>query len=77
VVPKGAGVERIAAILKGRGVIDDPRLFPHRGAPDGDAGALRAGEYAFPAGASANRAMEILASGQVVQHLLTIPRAGR
>lgn len=73
IVPKGAGVERIAAILKDGGVIDDPRLFRIGVRLMGMQGALRAGEYTFPAGTSANRAMEILASGQVVQHLLTIP----
>jgi UPF0755 protein len=73
VVPKGAGVERIAAILQEGGVIGDPRLFRFGVRLIGMQGGLRAGEYAFPAGVSAKGAMDILASGQVVQHLLTVP----
>ncbi len=73
VVPKGAGVDRIAAILHDGGVIDDPRLFRVGVRLMGMQGRLRAGEYAFPVAASAARAMEILASGAVVQHRLTIP----
>jgi UPF0755 protein len=35
--------------------------------------ALRAGEYRFPAGASALQTLDILTSGQTVRHRLTIP----
>ncbi len=72
-VPKGAGTERIAAILHAGGVIGDPRLFRVGVRLMGMQGALRAGEYVFPAGVSAKGAMDILATGAVVQHLLTVP----
>lgn len=73
VVPKGAGVDRIARILSEAGAIGDPRLFRIGVRLSGRQAGLRAGEYAFPPGVSMQGIVEILASGAVVQHRLTIP----
>lgn len=73
VVPKGAGVERIATLLRDAGVIADPLIFRFGVRISGAQTALKAGEYAFPAAASGETAMNVLMSGKVVQHQLTIP----
>jgi len=73
VVPRGAGVERIAHLLAEAGAIDDPRLFRVGVRLLGRQAALRAGEYALPAAVSMHGIVEMLSSGSVVQHRLTIP----
>ena len=73
VVPKGAGVERIAALLAEADVIENPWVFRFGVRISGAQALLKAGEYAFPAAASAEDAMAVLMSGKVVQHQLTIP----
>lgn len=73
VVPKGAGVERIAVLLHDAGVIADPLVFRFGVRISGAQAGLKAGEYAFPAAASAEDAMTVLLSGKVVQHQFTIP----
>ena len=73
VVPKGAGVERIAALLHDAGVIGNPLIFRFGVRLSGAQASLKAGEYAFPPAASAEDAMRLLMSGKVVQHQLTIP----
>ncbi|MGE4527726.1 MAG: endolytic transglycosylase MltG [Rhodospirillaceae bacterium] len=73
VVPKGAGVERIAHMLAEAGTIDDPRLFRIGVRLSGRQAALRAGEYAFPPGVSMQGILDMLAAGAVVQRRLTIP----
>ena len=72
VIPRGASAGTIAERLAAAGVIGSERLFLFglaldRGAP------LRAGEYAFPAGASIRQAIAVLRTGRPVQRRLTIP----
>jgi UPF0755 protein len=72
VIPRGASSGTIAERLAAAGVVGSERLFMlglavDQGAP------LRAGEYAFPAGASIRQAIAILRSGRTVQRRLTIP----
>jgi len=72
VIPRGASAGVIAERLAAAGVIQSERLFliglaVAPGAP------LRAGEYAFPAGATVRQAIAILRSGRTVQRRLTIP----
>ncbi|MGO8866981.1 MAG: endolytic transglycosylase MltG [Alphaproteobacteria bacterium] len=72
VIPKGLSVDGIGRRLAEGGVIRDPRIFTigvhllrnHR--------ALRAGEYEFPAHASAEAAMEVLIYAKPVVRRLTI-----
>lgn len=73
VIPSGSGVEGIASSLQGRGVISNTWLFIAAAQLSGDSARLKAGEYAFRAGASMRAVMATIVSGQVVQHSITIP----
>lgn len=73
VVPRGAGIDAIARVLKSGGVIDDELIFGIGARTLGREKPLLAGEYEFPKGASAREAMEILQSGKTVVRRLTIP----
>jgi peptidoglycan lytic transglycosylase G len=55
-----------------RGARRDPASVELQGRRRGRAGALKAGEYEFPAAASAAEIIEIIASGKTVKHRLTI-----
>ncbi len=72
VVPKGAGVGAIAALLEREGVIDQPLVFQIGVRLWGRDRSLRAGEYAFPVGVSPRAAMRILIEGKSIQHQVTI-----
>lgn len=72
-LPRGEGLEEIALRLAAAGVIRNPRVFVLGVRLAGAGRALKAGEYAFPAGASARRVMEILLSGRTVARRLTVP----
>lgn len=71
VIPKGATTERIAELLTDAGAIADPLVF--RAAVRLTEARLKAGEFAFPAGASMADTLAIVESGKVVQHFITIP----
>ena len=73
IIPSGSGVEGIASTLQGRGVISNSWLFIAAAQLSGDSARLKAGEFAFRAGASMRSVMATIISGQVVQHTLTIP----
>jgi UPF0755 protein len=73
VVPRGASVRSIAALLEAEGVIDDARVFSLGVRALGGERPLVAGEFAFPAGVSARGAMALLQSGKIVSRRLTIP----
>ena len=73
VVPRGAGLAAIADDLAAAGVVGDARAFALGVRLFGDARALQAGEYAFAAGSSMKDAAELLASGHIVVHRLTVP----
>jgi len=72
VIPPHTGVAGVAALLSDAGVIRHRLSFEVGAAVSGYSGALQAGEYEFPAGASPLEAIEILASGRTVKHRLTI-----
>ena len=72
VIPKGAGVERIAAMLHASGVVGDRFLFAAGARLTGRGRAMRAGEYRFLAGISIDRAIALLASGETVKRRLTV-----
>ncbi len=73
VIPKGTGVSRIAQLLAEEGVIEPDWLFKIAVKLLGQDQALKAGEYAFPAGISMQGAMEIVVAGIVVVHKVTVP----
>ena len=72
VVSRGR-LEEIAAGLAKDGVVAQPLLFRVLAAATGREGALHAGEFRFPAGASIRQVLAILRTGRRVQHRLTIP----
>ena len=73
VIPKGAGLSRIAQILHDAGVITEDWLFKIGVKVKGQDQALKAGEYAIPAGSSMQQVMELLVSGLTVVHKVTVP----
>lgn len=73
VVPRSSGIEQIALVLDEGGVIDQPILFAIAAALTGRSGALKAGEYAFPAGISMDAVMRQMAQGRTVVRKLTVP----
>jgi UPF0755 protein len=72
VIAKGLGVEGIGRRLAEGGVIRDPRVFAIGVHLFRNRHALRAGEYEFPAHASAEQAMEVLIYAKPVVRRLTI-----
>ncbi len=73
VIPPHTGIAGISELLAGEGVIEHPLTFKFATEVTGRGGALKAGEYEFPASASAVQVIEIIASGKTVKHRLTIP----
>lgn len=71
VVPRGAGAMAIARQLEGAGVVGSAHVFA-LGARLVDGGALKAGEYTFPAAVSARGAVALLRSGRTVVRRLTV-----
>jgi UPF0755 protein len=72
VVPKGAGVQSIAALLAERGVIDSAYLFMAGARAENLTSRLRAGEFAFTAQMSARDVARHLAFGQPVMRRITV-----
>jgi UPF0755 protein len=73
VITRHTGLSEIASLLAEKGVIRHRRSFELGATLLGRSSALMAGEYEFPAGTSPLQAMDIIASGKVVKHRLTIP----
>ena len=73
VVPIHTGIAGIAALLADGGVIRHPIAFELVARLSGRGTGLKAGEYEFPAAASALQALDILAGGKTVKRRLTIP----
>ena len=73
VIPNGAGLNRVSALLAERGAIRQPRFFVIGVRLEGEANRLQAGEFEIPAGSSMAEVLALLVSGEVVQHRLTIP----
>lgn len=72
-IPKGKSLKKIANLLKKEGVINSPSVFVLGVRAAGYANKIKAGEYAFPKGASAKMAMLILASGQTYIRRFRVP----
>ncbi|MDA7981788.1 MAG: endolytic transglycosylase MltG [Alphaproteobacteria bacterium] len=73
VIEPGIGLSDIATRLAHAGVLRQPEIFSIVVRLDGRGQQIRAGEYAIPAGASMAELLEILLSGQTVQHRLVVP----
>lgn len=72
VIPKGAGVREVGTLLAADGVVDSGIVFAAGTYLTGRR-ALKAGEYEFPAGVSPAAAADLIDSGKVYRHKLTIP----
>ena len=71
--PRGSGLASIATRLEAAGVIEDARLFRVATRVVGRDRRLRAGEFRIPANVSPRGVLDILESGQIVLHAMTIP----
>lgn len=72
VIPPHTGISAIAERLAEEGVIRHPLAFKVVAEVTGRGGALKAGEYEFPAGTSAIQVMDVIALGRTVKHRLTV-----
>ncbi len=73
VIPHGAHLRAIADTLAAAGVVAHAPSFVLGVLAERKSAALKAGEYEFAAATSARAAADLLASGRVVQHRLTVP----
>jgi len=73
VVPKGAGVQEIAGLLRDAGVIDNAHLFILGAQYTKIDRKMRAGEFAFASHISMRDAAAHLVSGETVKRRLTVP----
>jgi UPF0755 protein len=72
-IPPGSGVTQIAALLEEEGGVRSATAFKAAVQASGQSGALKAGEYAIPVGASMGQVIAILVEGKSIQHPITIP----
>lgn len=72
VIPPHTGIAGISDLLKQEGVIRHPFMFKIAAEVTGRGGALKAGEYEFPASATAVQVMDLIANGKTVKHRITI-----
>jgi peptidoglycan lytic transglycosylase G len=77
VIPRGAGVETIAGILKANGLVRSPTLFVLAARVLGHDRHLKAGRYTIPVGASVYRILHQLSTGMGKRDMVTIPEGLR
>lgn len=73
VLPAGSGLPGIAKALEQSRVIRSRATFMAAAVLTGGATKLKAGEYAFPSGASLARVVSLVRRGEVLRHFITIP----
>ncbi|RTL97857.1 endolytic transglycosylase MltG [Ancylobacter aquaticus] len=73
IVPNEYGVIDIADLLLKQGVIDDKWVFVGAAVGTRASGKLKAGEYAFSAGASIQQVLDTIVSGRVIEYTVTVP----
>ncbi len=72
-VATGAPFAKVAGILKDQGVIASSRRFTLLARLRGDAGKIKAGDYAFSNPATPGRVLDRLIAGDVIRRQFTIP----
>jgi UPF0755 protein len=72
VLPPGGSLSRVAKDLAAHGVLENPRSLVIYARWNGQAGAIKAGEYRIEAGTTAIGLLDQLVAGRVVQHALTL-----
>lgn len=73
IVPNGASLATVAERLEDKGVIRSASGFALRARIFGGGGAIKAGEFAIPAHASASRVLAIISSDDVIRRFVTVP----
>ncbi|MCO5093229.1 endolytic transglycosylase MltG [Bosea sp. (in: a-proteobacteria)] len=73
IIPKESGLTEIAALLEREGLIEHPLSFRIAAIVGGDWHKLKAGEYLFKARVSPQEILDIMSSGKVVEHSITVP----
>jgi UPF0755 protein len=73
VVPDGASLGGVAARLEKQGAIGSARAFMLRARMLGGGGAIKAGEFLLPKGASGSQILSILRSDEVIRRFVTVP----
>lgn len=73
VLNRGMGLNAIADLLEQNGVIESALVFGFWVRVSGDTGALRAGEYRFPAQVPGAQVATMLAQGQTLRRSVTVP----
>ncbi|HYH20247.1 MAG TPA: endolytic transglycosylase MltG [Azospirillum sp.] len=73
VIPRGSSLDAIATTLAEAGVIESPWLFLFDVKLSGAGRELKAGEYAFTAGISADGVITLMRQGKTVVRRLTVP----
>lgn len=73
VIPRGSGLEAVAITLADAGVVRSPLLVVFGAKLTGAGRELRAGEYAFAPGISAEDVLEQMRRGRTIVHKLTVP----
>jgi UPF0755 protein len=72
-IPPHSGISAIGDLLAERGIIRHGLVFQLAAGLSARSQVLKAGEYEFPARVSVLQALEIIASGKMMKHRLTIP----
>ena len=72
VVPRTT-LDQVASLMESNGVVANATALRLAALVTRGEGPVKAGEFAFPAGASLRDVLQVLRSGKPVQHLLTIP----
>ncbi|UZF93882.1 endolytic transglycosylase MltG [Bosea sp. NBC_00550] len=73
IIPKESGLTEIAELLQREGLIEHPLSFRVSAIMGGDWHKLQAGEYLFKARVSPQEILDIISSGKVVEHSITVP----
>ncbi|GGY95589.1 endolytic transglycosylase MltG [Novosphingobium colocasiae] len=73
IVPNGASLGTVAQRLEDKGIVPSAQGFSLRARVFGGGGAIKAGEFAIPAHASAARVLSIISSDDVIRRFVTIP----
>ncbi|PZF77232.1 endolytic transglycosylase MltG [Aestuariivirga litoralis] len=72
-VAPGQSVTEIGEVLQQNGIVSNGRIFALMAQATGQRARLKAGEYAFPKGATMAEVMALLASGKAVTYKISIP----
>src|SRR5579875_809830 len=73
VVPRGANLPKVASLLKKAGAISSADRFLFQAKLFGGARGIKAGEYEFPAHASASRILWMMQNGKTLQRFVVVP----